>query len=117
MARFQEIARGDGARRTGGRNVGAQALTGPGDLVEDFLDDPPGHMVVPDGIAELVELVEDHALGPGGPYFPALVVDFLDVGFAAGGGDHLAGHVFQPVESFLTHFLREDGHRLAAEQP
>jgi len=117
MPRLQKVPGGDGPCRTGGGNEGAQPLAGYRDPVEDLLDDPTGHVVVPDGIAELVELVEDHALGPRGPDLPALVVDFLHVGFAARGGDHLVGHVFQPIESLGAHLLGEDGHGLAAEQP
>ena len=84
----------------------------------DLLDDRPGHLVVPDGVAELLELVEDHhRVAALGPQLPALVVDLLDVGLAAGGGDDLVGaDLAQPLEALAAHALGQDRHRRAGEQ-
>ena len=49
-----------------------------------------GDVIVPSRIAEFLELIEDHAIWPSAPNFPALVVDFLYVRFAAGRGDDLS---------------------------
>ena len=54
---------------------------------------------MPHRIAELFELVEDHAIGPRATDFPALVVNFFDVRFAARRCDHLRA-------DFLNHSNR-----------
>ena len=58
----QEIAGGDGAGAAGGGDVAGEAVAGLFDAVEDFVDDAAGDVVVPDGVAELFELVEDDAI-------------------------------------------------------
>ena len=73
-------------------------------------------MVVPGGVAELLELVEDHAIGPGAANLPALVVDLLDVRFAAGRGDHLGPDVLEPREPLAAHFLGQNGDGRAADE-
>ena len=85
-------------------------------LPENLFDGGAGVEVVPAGVAELVELVEDDAVGPGFADLPALVVDLLDVGFAARGGDDLGADLLQPVEALAAHPLGQDGHGGAAHE-
>ena len=63
-----------------------------------------GDVVVPQGIAHLGKLVEDHH---GGILLqlPGLVEDLLDVGLAAGGGDDLAGDALEPVKALLLSLI------------
>ncbi len=82
----------------------------------DFLYDPAGDVVVPDGISELIELIEDHAIGPRAADLPALVVDLLDVSFPAGRGDDFGADCSEPVESLARHLLGQNRDRGAAEQ-
>ncbi len=76
----------------------------------------PGDLVVPQVIAKLLELVEDHQVLAGLAQLPALVEDFFDIRFAAGGGDHFAGDLGQPLEALAAHAFGQDGDRLAAQQ-
>ena len=71
---------------------------------------------MPAGIPELVELVENDAVGPGFADLPALVVYFLDIGFAARSGDDLGPDLLQPVEAFAAHPFGQDGHGRAAHE-
>ena len=70
---------------------------------------------MPQGVAHLGELVEDHHAGIL-LELPGLVEDLLDVGLAARGGDDLAGDGLQPVKAFLGHILRQDGDGVAGQQ-
>ena len=70
---------------------------------------------MPQGVAHLGELVEDHHAGIL-LEFPSLVEDFLDVGLAARGGDDLASDGLQPVKAFLGHILRQNGDGVAGQQ-
>ena len=74
-----------------------------------------GDVVVPGGVAELFELVEDHAVGPGAANLPAHVEDLLDVGFAAGRGDHFGADFLEPFEALAAHLLGQDADGLAAQ--
>ena len=115
----QVVAGGDRPGRPGGARVGGQpAVVGPVVVLVDLLDDRAGHLVVPDRVAELLELVEDHdPVAALAAQLPALVVDLLDVGLGAGGGDDLVGaDLAQPVEALLAHALGQDRHRRAGQQ-
>ena len=115
----EEVAGGDGAGAAGGADVGAEAAVGLlEELVVDPLDGGAGHVVVPDGVAELLELVEDDDLVAAlGAELPAHVVDFLDVGLGAGGGDDFIGvDGAEPLEAFLAHAFGEDGDGRACEE-
>jgi len=68
-----------------------------------------------DRIAEFIELVKDH-IERIVSQLPALVIDLLDVRFAARGGDHLRADGAQPVEALPRHLLGQDGDCRAAEQ-
>ena len=70
---------------------------------------------MPQGVAHLGKLVEDHH---GGILlqFPGLVENFLNIGLAAGGGDDLAGNGLEPVKTLLGHILGQNGHGLAGQQ-
>ncbi len=71
---------------------------------------------MPEVVAELIELVEDHQVFSGFAEFPAFIEDFFDVGLRTGGLDGLAGDAGQPFETFLAHFFRQDGDRFAGQQ-
>ena len=75
-----------------------------------------GEVVVPGGVAELLELVQDEVVRPGAPQQRAGVVDLLDVALGARGTDHLGAHPLQPLEALPAHPLRQHGHRRAAQQ-
>ena len=70
---------------------------------------------MPQVVAHLLKLVEDHAVGLL-PQLVGLVEDLLDVGLAAGGGDHLSGDLGEPLEPLPAHARREDGHRPDPQQ-
>ena len=92
----QVIAGGNGSGRTGGADVAGQAPPVAIVVPENLVDDRAGHLVVPDGVAEFLELVEDDdAVAAFVAKLPALVVDFLDVRFGAGRGDDLVGADFR----------------------
>ena len=63
VLRAEEIAGGDRAGAAGGADVSATRRS-PGCLMRLKISsiDSAGHVVVPDGVAELFELVEDHAV-------------------------------------------------------
>jgi len=73
-------------------------------------------MVVPEGVAEFVELVEDHQVLARIAQFPTLVENFLDIGFAARCGDHFAGDALQPLEPFAGHLFRKNGDGSAGQK-
>src|SRR5439155_8353226 len=108
----------DRARGTGRADESAKtrATVGAVQSFEDFFNHPTRDVVVPDRVSEFLELVEDDAVLAGLFYLPALVVDFLDVGFAAGGGDDFGADRFEPLEALARHLLGEDGDGGAAEQ-
>ena len=87
-------------------------------VLVDLLDHAAGHVVVPDGVAELLELVEDHDLVAAlAPELPAHVVDFLHVRLGAGRGDDLVGlDALEPLEALLAHAFGQDGDGRAAQQ-
>ncbi len=74
------------------------------------------HVVMPNGVAELLELVEDHAVGPRAADFPALVVNLFDVRFAARRGNHLGADLLQPLEPLAAHFFGQNGDGRAAHE-
>ena len=115
IALLQQITGGHGAGGAGGKAGAGEVLAGLLDGLEQVGQGVAGDVVVPQGIAHLGELVEDHH---GGILLqlPGLVEDLLHVGLAAGGGDDLAGDGLQPVKTLLGHILGQDGHGLAGQQ-
>ena len=112
MAYSQAVA---GANRTcaaSGRNVSRQAVA-RFQVGKDLFDHPAGHVIVPSGIAEFLELIEDHALGAGTANLPALVVDFLHIRFATGRGNHLGADLLEPLKPLATHLFGENSDRRA----
>ena len=119
VQRAQEVARRDGAGAAGRGDVAGEAGLGLLEvLVVDALDGAAGHVVVPDAVAEFLELVEDHDLVPAfAAQFPALVVDFLDVGLGARRGDDFVRvDAAEPLEALLAHALGQDRDGGAGEQ-
>ena len=114
----QVIARIDGAGGTGGRAEAGEPAVLALELEEQLLDGAAGDVVMPAGVAELRELVENHQrVAAGAGQFMALVVDFLDVALATRGGDDLAGaDLGQPGEALLAHLLRQNGDGIAAHE-
>jgi hypothetical protein len=74
-----------------------------------------GDIVVPQGVAHLGKLVEDHVLGIL-LELPGLVEDLLDVGLAARGGDDLPAMVLSQSKRSLDISCGQDGHGVAGQQ-
>jgi len=115
IAFLEQIARGHRAGGAGGEAGASQNLAGLLDGFEQLCQSVAGDIVVPQGVAHLGELVEDHHAGIL-LEFPGLVEDFLDVGLAARRGNDLAGDGLEPVETFLGHILRQDCDGVAGQQ-
>ncbi len=113
---LQVVAAGDGACRAGGQRHAAIAIIRPHDLVEHFVHRLTGDVVMPQVVAELLELVEDDQVFARGAQLPALVENLLDVALGAGGLDDLARHLGQPREPLLAHPFRQNGDRFTGQQ-
>ena len=115
IALLQQVTGGHGTGGAGGEAGAGEVLAGLLDGLEQICQSVAGDVVVPQGVAHLGELVEDHH---GGILLqlPRLVEDLLDVGLAAGGGDDLTGDALEPVEALTGHILRQDSHGLAGQQ-
>ena len=110
---LEVIACADGAGRTGGRYECTElgVCMGLLEVFEDVFEGRAGAEVMCEVIIEFSELIEDEVLGILGE-FVAFVVDFLDVGFAAIGGDDvfvgIDGPFAEPLEAFLAHAFGQD---------
>ncbi len=109
---LQAVARGDGTTRTHGRDVGGNPTIANSLLLEflgQFHNCIAGDIVVKAVVAHDLELVQNtDALRILGLQFLGLVVDLLDVGFAAGSEDQaspIAPHQFETLDA---HLLRKD---------
>ena len=61
-------------------------------VFKDLIDNRTGGLIVPDGVSELFKLIEyNDAITTVLTQFPALVVNFLDVGFRPRCSDDLIG--------------------------
>ncbi len=85
------VAAGDRAGRAGRQDDAAIGSARGQRPLDDLLHGVPGDFVVPQVVAELFELIEDHQILAGAAQLPALVEDLLDVRFGAGRLDHFAG--------------------------
>ena len=112
---FQKVACGHRAGGAGGEAGASESLAGLLGVFKEVRQRVAGDIVVPQGVAHLGELVEDHH-GRILLEFPGLVEDFLDVTFAARGRDDLAGDGLEPVEALLGHILRQDGDGVAGKK-
>ena len=113
---LEVIAAGNGAGRTGGKRHAAVGIIGAKHRLQHFFHGMPGDFIVPQIIAKLLELVEDHQILAGLAQLPAFIENFFYVQFAARGGDHLAGNFGKPLKALLAHAFGQDGDRLAAQQ-
>ena len=112
---LEVVAAADGARRPGGKAGPGHPVPGALDMLKDGGDGVAGDLIVPQVVAHLLELVEDHHVGLA--FEPVgLVEDLLHVGLAAGGCDDLTGDGAQPVETLPAHALGEDGNRVHRQQ-
>ena len=71
---------------------------------------------MPEVIAHLLKLVEDHDILTCVAQFPGLIEDLLNIALAAGSGDRLAGNCGKPVKTLLAHLSGQDGDRIARKQ-
>ena len=112
---LEQITGGHGAGGTGSEAGASEVLAGLLHSLKQIGQRITGDIVVPQGVAHLGKLVEDHH---GGILlqFPGLIENFLNIGLAAGGGDDLAGNGLEPIEALLGHILGQNGHGLAGQQ-
>ena len=80
---LEVVAAADGARAARGEAGAGEPVAGALDRLEDLGDGGAGDLIVPQVVAHLLKLVEDHAVGLL-PQLVGLVEDLLDVGLAAG---------------------------------
>ena len=124
---LQMIARCDRARRTRrrGERRQTQIRTASGERLlahrlEHMPERPTGHHHMAEMIPELGELVEYEVLRIE-PQLVAGVVDLLDVRLGASRADDILCRVLtptiQPIETLLTHALRQDRHPAARHDP
>ncbi len=113
---LQQVPAANGAGGAGGQGQAVVAVLRTKLLLQHLQHGVAGDLVVPQVVAELIELVEDHQVFTGFAQLPGLVKDLLDVGLAAGGLDHFASDIGQPIEALLAHALRQNGHRFATQQ-
>ena len=113
---FHVIAAGDRPGRAGGGGHAAVMVLGSHDLFEHFFHGMTGHFIVPQVIAKLLELVEDHQVLSRLAQFPALVKDLFHVRLGAGRLDDFTGDLLQPLEALLAHAFRQDGDGGTAQQ-
>ncbi len=72
--------------------------------------------MVPEVIAEFIKLVENRQILSGFPQLPALVENFFDVAFAAGGFYNFSGDRCEPLKALTAHAFGQDGNGFAAQQ-
>ena len=115
IALLEEVPGAHGPGGAGGEAGPGEAVAGAFDGLEEVREGLAGDVVVPEGVAHLLELVEDHHGGVL-PELPGLVENLLDVALTAGGGDDLPGDLAEPVEALPAHLRGEDGHAVAGEE-
>src|SRR5450756_2101652 len=115
---LEVLASTDGPRRASGGDISRHARSWTLDAVEDLLKCRAGHVVVPQCVAELLELVEHNdVVATSGLQLVYLVIDLFDIGFGSRSADDLLGsNLTQPVEAFLAHPLRENGDGICSQQ-
>ena len=106
---LQVVAAADGARAAAGEAGAGEPVPGPLDALEQGGQGLAGDLVVPQMVAHLLKLVEDHAARVL-PQLVGLVEDLLHVALAAGGGDDLRADGLQPLKPLPAHAGGQDGH-------
>ena len=112
---LEVIPAADGARAAAGEAGPREAVAGALDGLEHLRHGAARDLIMPQVVAHLLKLVEDHAVGQLGELV-GLVEDLLHVALAAGGGDDLAGDLLQPLEALPAHARGQDGHGLDPQQ-
>ena len=112
---LEEVAR---AHRTGGTGCEARAretLAGLLHGLEEVCKGVARDIVVPQRVAHLFKLVEDHHAGVL-LELPGLVENLLDVGLAARRCDDLTGDLAEPLKALLAHLRGENGDGVDGEE-
>ena len=86
------------------------------DAPERRLRGRPGDAVVPEVVAELLELVEDHGFRPSAANGPARIEDLFHIALATGCSNDLSTDVLEPRETLTAHFFRQDRYRPTTKQ-
>ena len=115
IALFQQIARAHGPGGAAGEARARQRVAGTLHRFEQVRQGVAGDVIVPEGIAHLLKLVENHH---GGVLLqlPGLVKNLLHVGLAARRGNDLTGNLAQPLKTLFAHLRRENRHAVAGQQ-
>ena len=105
---LQVIARCNRAGGARGHHQARQAALRSKFALEDLRHGAAGDFVMPQVVAELVELIKDRERLTRIAQLPTLVEDLFDVALAAWSLDHFAGNLLQPGEALFAHPLRQD---------
>ena len=112
---LQTIACGHRSRGTGCEAGTCETVSVFLDCFKHICECIAGDVIVPQRIAHLCELVEDHVLRILFQFI-GLVEDLLDVTLATGGCDDFCTDLMQPVETLLAHLSRKDRNTSCSEK-
>ena len=115
IAFLQKVARRHRTGGTGGEARARKTLAGPLHGLEEVCKGVAGDIVVPQRVAHLFKLVEDHHAGVL-LELPGLVENLLDVGLAARRCDDLTGDLAEPLKALLAHLRGENGDRVDRQE-
>ncbi len=106
---LQIVAGPERARRPGRAHPRRQPVRRSGEPLVGRQHGRARHAIVPQVVAEFVELIEYDRFRAGPPNLPAGVEDLLHVALAPWRRDDLGPHPLEPLEALTTHFLGQDG--------
>ena len=113
---LEVVARGHGARAAAREGRARETVAFALDGLKRIRDGFTGHLIVPDAVAHLFKLVEDHDVLAGGLELPGFVENLFDVALAAGGCDDFARDGLEPIKALFAHLGGQDRDRLASQQ-
>ncbi len=113
---FEAIAAGNGPAGTGSDHQAGKIIPAAHGLGQHLQHCAAGDLIMPQVVALLIKLVENHDIISGRSQFPAFIEYFLDIAFTAGSGDDLSGNLGQPVKTLSAHALRENGNGFAGQK-